>query len=175
MVFSPALILYQRLNVLYIHSSMSAETQVYEQPLGPTSCAFVAVTMRHISAGSAEKLKKSYRLCAEEGISDHLWLRYSAFLLESQNHQPDASPNEFINLNKTQNRRFTGSSLASRLNYDKNANKIKVVQHICAGYVTGKFDCLSSVSFSLDYLNWQSVDEKRRENSLAMMYRVLHI
>ena len=56
----------------------------------------------------------------------------------------------------------------------RNTNKIEMVLRRCDRYVTGNFDLTSSVTFMHNSLNWPTLEDKRRQNSLAMMYRILH-
>ena len=53
-------------------------------------------------------------------------------------------------------------------------NKIEMVQRRCARYVTGNFDRTSSVTSMLNCLSWPTLEERRRQNRLAVMYRILH-
>ena len=55
-----------------------------------------------------------------------------------------------------------------------NTNKIKMVQRRCARYVTGNFDRTSSVASLLNCLRWPTLEERRRQYRLAVMYRILH-
>ena len=52
----------------------------------------------------------------------------------------------------------------------RNTNKIEMVQRRCARYVTGNFDRTSSVNC----LSWPTLEERRRQYRLAVMYRTLH-
>ena len=56
----------------------------------------------------------------------------------------------------------------------RNTNKIEMVQRRCARYVTGNFDRTSSVTFLLNCLSWPTLEERRRQYRLAVMYRILH-
>ena len=56
----------------------------------------------------------------------------------------------------------------------RNTNKIEMVQRRCARYVTGNFDRTSSVTSLLKCLSWPTLEEKRRQYRLAVMYRILH-
>ena len=56
----------------------------------------------------------------------------------------------------------------------RNTNKIEMVQRRCARYVTGNFDCTSSVTSLLNCLNWPTLEERRRQYRLAVMYRILN-
>ena len=56
----------------------------------------------------------------------------------------------------------------------RNTNKIEMVQHRCARYVTGNFDRTSSVTSLLNYLSWPSLEERQRQYRLAVMYRIPH-
>ena len=56
----------------------------------------------------------------------------------------------------------------------RNTNKIEMVQCRCARYVTGNFDRTSSVTSLLNCLSWPSLEERRRQYRLAVMYRILH-
>ena len=56
----------------------------------------------------------------------------------------------------------------------RNTNKIEMVQRGCARYVTGNFDRTSSVASMLNCLSWPSMEERRRQYRLAVMYRILH-
>ena len=56
----------------------------------------------------------------------------------------------------------------------RNTNKIEMVQHRCVRYVTGNFDRTSSVTSLLNCLSWPTLKEIRRQNRLAVMYRILH-
>ena len=55
----------------------------------------------------------------------------------------------------------------------RNTNKIEMVQRRCARYVTGNFDRTSSVTSLLNYLSWPTLEERRRQYRLAVMYRIL--
>ena len=55
----------------------------------------------------------------------------------------------------------------------RNTNTIEMVQRRCARYVTGNFDRISSVTNLLNSLNWPTLEEIRRQNRLAVMYRIL--
>ena len=56
----------------------------------------------------------------------------------------------------------------------RNTNKIEMVQRMCARYVTGNFDRTSSVTSMLNCLSWPTLEERRRQYRLAVMYRILH-
>ena len=56
----------------------------------------------------------------------------------------------------------------------RNTNKIKMVQRRCARYVTDNFHRTSSVTSLLNYLNWPTLVERRRQYRLSVMYRILH-
>ena len=56
----------------------------------------------------------------------------------------------------------------------RNTNKIEMVQRRCARYFTGNFDRTSSVTSLLNCLNWPTLEERRRQYRLAVMYRILH-
>ena len=56
----------------------------------------------------------------------------------------------------------------------RNTNKIEIVQHRCARNVTGNFDSTSSVTSLLNCLIWPTLEERRRQYHLAVMYRILH-
>ena len=56
----------------------------------------------------------------------------------------------------------------------RNTNKIEMVQRRCARYVTGNFDRTSSVTSMLNCLSWPTLEERRRQYRLAVMYRILH-
>ena len=56
----------------------------------------------------------------------------------------------------------------------RNTNKIEMVQRTCAHNVTGNFDCTSSVISLLNCLSWPTLEERRRQYRLAVMYRILH-
>ena len=56
----------------------------------------------------------------------------------------------------------------------RNANKIEMVQRRFARYVTGNFDRTSSVTSLLNCLSWPTLEEKRRQYYLAVMYRIFH-
>ena len=56
----------------------------------------------------------------------------------------------------------------------RNTDKIEMVQHMCARYVTGNFDRTSSVTSLLNCLSWPKLEERRRQYRLAVMYRILH-
>ena len=55
-----------------------------------------------------------------------------------------------------------------------NTNEIEMVQRRCARYVTGIFDRTSSVTSMLNCLIWQTLEDRRRQYRLAMMYRIFH-
>ena len=56
----------------------------------------------------------------------------------------------------------------------RNTNKIEMVQRRCARYVTGNFDRTSSVTSMLNCLSWPTLEERRCQYRLAVMYRILH-
>ena len=56
----------------------------------------------------------------------------------------------------------------------RNTNKIEMAQCRCARHVTDNFVHTSSVTSLLNYLSWPTLEEKRRQNRLAAMYRILH-
>ena len=56
----------------------------------------------------------------------------------------------------------------------RNTNKIEMVQRRCARYVTGNYDRTSSVTSLLNCLSWPTLEERRRQYRLAVMYRILH-
>ena len=56
----------------------------------------------------------------------------------------------------------------------RNNNKIEIVQRRCARYVTGNFDRTSSVTSLLNCLSWPTLEERRRQYRLAVIYRILH-
>ena len=56
----------------------------------------------------------------------------------------------------------------------RNTNKVKMVQHMCARYVSGNNDRASSVSSVLNCQYWSTFEERRRQYRLAVMYRILH-
>ena len=56
----------------------------------------------------------------------------------------------------------------------RNTNKIEVAQRMCARYVTGNFDRTSSVISLLNCLSCPTLEERRRQYRLAVMYRILH-
>ena len=56
----------------------------------------------------------------------------------------------------------------------RNTKKIEMVQRRCARYVTGNFDRTSSVTSMLNCLSWPTLEERRRQYRLAVMYRILH-
>ena len=56
----------------------------------------------------------------------------------------------------------------------RNTNKIVMVQRRCARYVTDNFDRTSSVTSLLNCLSWPTLEERRRQYRLALMYRILH-
>ena len=56
----------------------------------------------------------------------------------------------------------------------RNTEKIEMVQHRCARYVTGNFDRTSSVTSLLNYLSWPTLEEIWHQYRLAVMYRILH-
>ena len=56
----------------------------------------------------------------------------------------------------------------------RSTNKIAIVQRRCDRYVTGNFDCTSSLTSLLNCLNWLTLEERRRQYRLAVMYRILH-
>ena len=56
----------------------------------------------------------------------------------------------------------------------RNTNKIKMVQRRCAHYVAGNLDRTSSVTSLLNCLSWPTLEERRRQYRLAVMYRILH-
>ena len=60
------------------------------------------------------------------------------------------------------------------LHTKRNTNKIEMVQRRCARYVTGNFDRTSSVTSMLNCLSWPTLEERRRQYRLAVMYRILH-
>ena len=56
----------------------------------------------------------------------------------------------------------------------RNTKKIEMVQLRCARYVTGNFDHTSSVTSLLNCLSWPTLEKRRRQYRLAVMYRILH-
>ena len=56
----------------------------------------------------------------------------------------------------------------------RNTNKIEMAQRRCARYVTGNFDRTSSVTSLLNYLSWPTLEERRCQNRLAVIYCILH-
>ena len=56
----------------------------------------------------------------------------------------------------------------------RNTNKIELVQRRCARYVTGNIDRTTSVTSLLKSLNRPTLEERRRQNTLAVMYLILH-
>ena len=56
----------------------------------------------------------------------------------------------------------------------RNTNKIEMFQRRCARYVTGNFDRTSSVTSLLNCLSWPTLEERRRQYRLAVMYRIFH-
>ena len=55
----------------------------------------------------------------------------------------------------------------------RNTNKIEMIQRRCTRYVTGNFDLTSSITSLLNSLNWPTLEERGRQNHLAVMYRIL--
>ena len=55
-----------------------------------------------------------------------------------------------------------------------NTNKIKILQHRCARNVTGILDHTSSVTSLLNCLSRPTLEERRRQYRLAVMYHILH-
>ena len=55
-----------------------------------------------------------------------------------------------------------------------NTNKIEMIQRRCARYVAGNIDHTSSVTSLHNCLNWPTLEERRHQNRLAVMYRILH-
>ena len=60
-------------------------------------------------------------------------------------------------------------------NTKRNANKIEMVQRRCSRYVTGNFYRTSSVTSLLNYRSRPTLEERRRQYRLAMMYRIHHV
>ena len=56
----------------------------------------------------------------------------------------------------------------------RNSNKIEMVQSRCARYATGNFDRTSRLTSWLNCLSWPTLEERRRQYRLAVMYRILH-
>ena len=56
----------------------------------------------------------------------------------------------------------------------RNTNKKEMVQRRCAHFVTGNFDRTSSVTLLLSCLSWPTLEERRRQYHLAVMYCILH-
>ena len=56
----------------------------------------------------------------------------------------------------------------------RNTNNIEMVQRSCARYATGILGRTSSVTSLFNCLNWSTLEERRRQYSLAVMYRILH-
>ena len=56
----------------------------------------------------------------------------------------------------------------------RSTNQFNMDQRRCAHYVTGNFDRTSSVTFLLNCLNWPTLEERRHQYCLAVMYRMLH-
>ena len=54
----------------------------------------------------------------------------------------------------------------------KNIDKVEMVQRRCARYVTSNYARTSSVSSMLEDLNWPTLQTRRHNTSLAMMYRI---
>ena len=55
-----------------------------------------------------------------------------------------------------------------------NTNKIEMVQRRYARYVTGNFERTSSVTSLVNCLSWPTLEERRRQYRLAVMFRILH-
>lgn len=53
-----------------------------------------------------------------------------------------------------------------------NIRKVEQVQRNSARYVTGNYDWRSSVTSMLDDLKWPTLESRRRQTRLAMMYRI---
>ena len=56
----------------------------------------------------------------------------------------------------------------------RNTNKIEMVQRRCARYVKGNIDPTSSLTSLLNYLSWPTLEERRHQYRLVVMYRMLH-
>jgi hypothetical protein len=55
-----------------------------------------------------------------------------------------------------------------------NINKIERVQRSAARFVVGDYRRTSSVTDMLSTLNWPSLQERRRQNSIVMLYKIHH-
>ena len=55
----------------------------------------------------------------------------------------------------------------------RNTNKVEMVQRRCARYVTGNFDRTNSVTSMLNSLSWPTLEERRRQYRVAVIYRIL--
>ena len=56
----------------------------------------------------------------------------------------------------------------------RDTNKIEMIQRRCARYVTGNFDRTSSMASLINCLSWPTLEERRRQYCLSVMYRILH-
>ena len=54
----------------------------------------------------------------------------------------------------------------------RNSNKIEMIQRRCTRYATGNFYRTSSITSLLNSLNWPTLEERERQNRLAVMYRI---
>jgi hypothetical protein len=53
-------------------------------------------------------------------------------------------------------------------------NKIEMVQRRAARFVTGKYDRRASVTLMLEELGWTSLEERRRQQRLAMLFKIVN-
>ena len=56
----------------------------------------------------------------------------------------------------------------------RNINKLEQVQRSAARFVMGDFERSSSVTAMLNHLKWPSLQERRFQNRLLMMYKIRH-
>ena len=54
----------------------------------------------------------------------------------------------------------------------KDKHKLEMVQRISARYVTNRYRNRSSVSDMIDQLNWTSIEERRKNARLTMLYKI---
>ena len=60
------------------------------------------------------------------------------------------------------------------LHTNSNINQIEAIQRRAARYVFNKYHPMESVSSMIKELNWQSLETRRRNASLTIMYRISH-
>ena len=56
----------------------------------------------------------------------------------------------------------------------RDTNRIEMVRHMCILHAAGNCDHIGSVTFLLKYPNWPTLQGRKHQNRLAVMYRILH-